>query len=97
MDIFPVSIFPISSLASSIIPVVWVGMFVVCFFNLRLGWVLSGLIVPGYVVPLILVKPWSAAVIFLESIITYGLVWLFSEYLSRKAPWCNFFGRDRFF
>ncbi len=72
-------------------------MFVVCFFNLRLGWVLSGLIVPGYVVPLILIKPWSAGVIFIESIITYFLVWLFSEYFSRRAPWSNFFGRDRFF
>ncbi len=72
-------------------------MFVVCFFNLRLGWVLSGLIVPGYVVPLILIKPWSAGVIFVESILTYFLVWLFSEHLSRRAPWCNFFGRDRFF
>ena len=72
-------------------------MFVVCFFNLRLGWVLSGLIVPGYVVPLILIKPWSAGVIFIESCVTYFLVWFFSEYLSRRAPWSNFFGRDRFF
>ncbi|MEE9413458.1 MAG: poly-gamma-glutamate biosynthesis protein PgsC/CapC [Methylococcales bacterium] len=72
-------------------------MFVVCFFNLRLGWVLSGLIVPGYIVPLMLIKPWSAGVIFVESVATYFLVWFFSEYLSRRAPWSNFFGRDRFF
>lgn len=58
---------------------------------------LSGLVVPGYVVPLILIKPWSAGVIFLESVLTYFLVWFFSEYLSRRAPWSNFFGRDRFF
>lgn len=97
LDLFPLSIFPVSSLASSVIPVVWVGMFVVCFFNLRLGWVLSGLVVPGYVVPLILIKPWSAGVILVESILTYSLVWFFSEYLSRRFPWSNFFGRDRFF
>ena len=71
-------------------------MFVVCFFNLRLGWVLSGLVVPGYVVPLMLIKPWSAGVIFVESVLTYFLVWFFSEYSSRRAPWSNFFGRDRF-
>lgn len=97
LDIFPLAIFPANTLANSIIPVVWVGMFVVCFFNLRLGWVLTGLVVPGYVVPLMLIKPWSAGVIFLESILTYFLVWFFSEYLSRRAPWSNFFGRDRFF
>jgi len=96
-ELFPLSIFPADSLASSVIPVVWVGMFVVCFFNLRLGWVLSGLIVPGYVVPLIFIKPWSAVVILIESILTYFLVWLFSEVLSRRAPWSNFFGRERFF
>lgn len=97
MDIFPLSIFPTNSLASSIIPVVLVGMYVVCFFNLRLGWVLSGLVVPGYIVPLILIKPWSATVILIESILTYAIVWFFSQYLSRKGPWSNFFGRDRFF
>lgn len=97
MDIFPLSIFPSTGLASSIIPVVWVGMSVVCFFNLRLGWVLSGLVVPGYIVPLMLLKPWSAGVILLESLLTYFLVWFFSEYSSRRAPWSNFFGRDRFF
>jgi len=75
---------------------VWVGVFVIAFFNLRLGWVLSGLVVPGYVVPLIILNPWSAGVIILESMVTYFIVWLLSEYLSRWAPWCNFFGRDRF-
>lgn len=75
----------------------WVGQFLVCFFNLRLGWVLSGLVVPGYLVPLMLIKPWAAGVVLGESFITYFLVWLISEYLSRWASWCNFFGRDRFF
>ncbi len=95
-DIFPLPIFPQGSLSSSIITTVWVGVFVIAFFNLRLGWVLSGLVVPGYVVPLIILNPWSAGVIILESMVTYFIVWLLSEYLSRWAPWCNFFGRDRF-
>ncbi|HEW97642.1 MAG: hypothetical protein DRR16_12630 [Candidatus Parabeggiatoa sp. nov. 3] len=95
-DIFPLHIFPQGSLSSSIITTVWVGVFVIAYFNLRLGWVLSGLVVPGYVVPLLILNPWSAAIIILESIVTYFIVWLFSEYLSRWGPWCNFFGRDRF-
>ena len=96
-DIFPLHLFPSGSLASSVITTVWVGVFVVAFFNLRLGWVLSGLVVPGYLVPLIIVKPWAAAIVVGEGMLTYFLVWLFSEYGSRFGAWSNFFGRDRFF
>ncbi len=94
---FPLAIFPEGSLASSVITSVWVGVIVVAFFNLRLGWVLSGLVVPGYLAPLIIAKPWAAVIILIEGVITYFLVWLFSEYLSRWGKWSNFFGRDRFF
>jgi len=97
LDFFPLTIFPQGSLSSSVIPTVLVGVFVVCFFNMRLGWVMTGLIVPGYLVPLILIKPWAAGVVFLEAFTTYFLVWFFSEYSSRFAPWANLFGRDRFF
>ncbi|MCF7970135.1 MAG: poly-gamma-glutamate biosynthesis protein PgsC/CapC [Methylococcaceae bacterium] len=97
MDIFPLYLFPTGSLASSVVPAVWVGMLVVCFFNLRLGWVLSGLVVPGYLVPLLLMKPWAAAIVLLEGLLTYFITYFLSEYLSRKGPWNNLFGRDRFF
>ncbi|MCK7505009.1 MAG: poly-gamma-glutamate biosynthesis protein PgsC/CapC [Desulfobacterales bacterium] len=70
---------------------------VVSFFTLRFGWVGSGLVVPGYVVPLLIVKPWVAAVILIESCITYFIVWTLSEYLSRWGKWSSLFGRDRFF
>lgn len=95
MDIFPLTIFPDGGLASSVITTVWVGVFVLCFFNLRFGWVLSGLVVPGYLVPLVIVKPVAAAVIVVEAILTYLIVWFFSEKLSRgRFP--ALFGRDRF-
>ena len=96
-DIFPLHVFPQGSLSSSVITTVWIGVFVIAYFNLRLGWVMSGLVVPGYLVPLILVKPWSAAVVIVEGFVTYFIVWFFSEYLSRWCRWSNFFGRDRFF
>ena len=83
MSFFPLDIFPETSLASSVITTVWVGVLVVGFFNLRFGWVLSGLVVPGYLVPLLLTKPWSAGIVVLEAIITYLLVHGFSERLSR--------------
>ena len=98
MDLlFPLEIFPQGSLSSSVITTVWVGVFVVAFFNLRFGWVLSGLVVPGYLVPLLLIKPWAVAAILVEGVTAYYLVWFFSEYLSRYGLWSALFGRDRFF
>ena len=93
----PLPIFPEGGLASSVITTVWVGAHVLVFFNLRFGWVLSGVVAPGYLVPLLIVKPWAAGVIFIEASATYAGVWLFSEYLSRLGLWSNLFGRDRFF
>ena len=92
----PIEIFP-PGLSGSVITCVWVGLLVVAFFNLRLGWVLSGLVVPGYLVPLLILKPWSVLAIFVEAIVTYGLVWTYSERLNRLGLWSAVFGRDRFF
>lgn len=97
LDLLPLAVFPEGALASSVVTTVWVGIFVVAFFNLRLGWVSSGLVVPGYLVPLLLLKPTAAFVVLGEGVLTYGLVWTYSEFLSRHFGWSNFFGRDRFF
>ena len=90
-------IFPESSLASSLITTVWIGVFVTCFFNLRFGWNKSGLIIPGYLVPLLILKPWSAVAIIIEGLVTYLIVKLISEFGSFSKMWSNYFGRDRFF
>ncbi len=95
--LLPLNIFPQGSLASSVITTVWVGVFVVAFFNLRFGWTLSGLVVPGYLVPLLLIKPWAVLAIMIEGISAYYLIWFFSECLSRYGYWSALFGRDRFF
>lgn len=95
MDLFPLTIFPEGGLAGSIITTVWVGVFVMCFFNMRYGWVLSGLVVPGYLVPLFIVKPLAAVVISVEAVLTYLLVWVFSEKLA-PGRFPSLFGRDRF-
>jgi|FLOH01.1.fsa_nt_gi gamma-polyglutamate biosynthesis protein CapC len=97
IESFILTIFPPGSLANSVTTTVWLGVCVTCFFNLRLGWVLSGLVVPGYLVPLLIIKPLAATVVVFEAIITYFLVWFYSEYLSKLGLWNSFFGRDRFF
>ena len=94
---FILPVFPDGSLSSSLITTVWVGVMVVCFFNLRFGWNLTGLIVPGYLVPLIILKPWSAVAIIIEAVLTYLIVKIFSEIGPRLNLWCNLFGRDSFF
>lgn len=96
-DLLPFHIFPGGSLASSVITTVWVGVAVVVFFNLRFGWSLTGLVVPGYLVPLLLIKPWSVAVIIGEGMVTYLLVQAFSLLGARYLGLADFFGRDRFF
>jgi Capsule biosynthesis CapC len=91
-------IFPEGGLTSSVVTTVWVGVFVIVFFNLRFGWVLSGLVVPGYIVPLVILRPVAASVIVIEAVLTYALVWFFSEKLSRGrfGRYSALFGRDRF-
>lgn len=96
-DLLPFHIFPEGSLASSVITTVWVGVAVVAFFNLRFGWSLAGLVVPGYLVPLLLIKPWSVAVIIGEGMVTYLVVHAFSLLGARYLGLADFFGRDRFF
>ena len=90
-------IFPEGSLDASVTTTVWVGVLIISFFNLRLGWTYSGLVVPGYIVPLLIAKPAAAGVIIVEGVLTYVLAYTLSEHLSRTKIWCNFFGRDRFF
>jgi hypothetical protein len=97
MHLIPLALFPDGSLRESVVTTVWVGVFVISFFNLRFGWTYSGLVVPGYLVPLLLTTPASAFITVAEGILAYGIVWFVSEYLSSFGWWCNFFGRDRFF
>jgi gamma-polyglutamate biosynthesis protein CapC len=94
--LFPLQVFPEGALASSVITTVWVGVFIAVFFNLRFGWVLSGLVVSGYLVPILIVQPWSFVVILVQASIAYVIARAFSDWLSGPASWSALFGRDRF-
>jgi hypothetical protein len=97
MDIFPLPIFPERSLAESVITTVWIGIAIICFFNLRLGWPLSGLVVPGYIVPLMIAKPSVAIVVCVEGFVSYFIVRYVCDRFVFSGSWSSFFGRDRFF
>jgi gamma-polyglutamate biosynthesis protein CapC len=95
--IFPLEIFPVGGLAGSVTTAVWIGVIVVVFYNVRFGTTLSGLVVPGYLVPLFLIKPMSGWVIIGEAILTYFIAKLIAERGLIKLRLSEMFGRDRFF
>ncbi|MCA9214350.1 MAG: poly-gamma-glutamate biosynthesis protein PgsC/CapC [Planctomycetales bacterium] len=97
MNEWVIPIFPPNGVAITMTTTVWIGVLIVIFFNLRFGWTLSGLVIPGYVVPLIIAKPTAACVIFGEAILTYWIVYVMSEWPHYVRGWSSFFGRDRFF
>ncbi len=90
-------IFPASALNSSVITTVWIGVAVVCLFNLRFGTTMSGLVVPGYLVPLLLTRPVSAVVIVAEGLVSYWLTVLLIDKVFQRFGASEMFGRDRFF
>jgi|GEM_PF-6351548 len=97
MSVFPLSLFPDFSLPSSVMATVYVGVWLLCFFNLRFGWPLTGLVVPGFIAPILLVQPHSALFILAEGCVTYVLSQWFIALMARSGAAAPFFGRDRFF
>ncbi|MCA9135330.1 MAG: hypothetical protein KDB00_01190 [Planctomycetales bacterium] len=97
MSDFVLPLFPFDSSALTVTTTVWIGVMVGAFFNLRFGWTLSGLVVPGYLTPLLMTRPLSVAVITFESILVYAIVVACSEWPRGLRYWSSFFGRDRFF
>jgi hypothetical protein len=91
-----IPLFPANGVAVTMTTTVWIGALIVIFFNLRFGWTLSGLVIPGYLVPLIITKPTAATVIVVEAILTYWIVHVLSEWPHYLKGWSSFFGRDRF-
>ncbi|MBQ4860961.1 hypothetical protein J8L98_04515 [Pseudoalteromonas sp. MMG013] len=93
LNIFPNG----GGLGQSVITTVWVGIGVVCFLNLRFGFPLTGLVVPGYLVPLFIVSPTSATVILIEAVIVYIVMKLSAKTMMERFGFAEMFGRDRFF
>lgn len=90
-------LFPENGLANSVIPPVLVGLMFSAFFAETLGWNFSGLIVPGYLAPILVVKPFSGLVIIAEALLTYIILRILADGFSRLGIWTRFFGQDAFF
>lgn len=90
-------LFPQSSLDSSILTSVLVGLCVVWFFQETFGWNFTGLVVPGYLASVLVIQPATGAVITVEAFLTWWTVLLVSQRVPSWWPWTPLFGRDRFF
>jgi hypothetical protein len=93
----PLHLFPEGGFDSSILTIVFVGLIVMWWLTESVGFVFTGLVVPGYLASVLVIAPTTAVVVIVESLVTYGLVWLLSDAFARIDAWSLFFGRDRFF
>jgi hypothetical protein len=91
-----VPIFYENGLAHSVFPPILIGVAIMTIGTELLGWTYSGLLVPGYLAPILLVQPWSALVIAVEALLTYFCVAGLSRLGVRTGWWSEFFGRERF-
>ncbi len=92
---FPLPLFP-EGLTYSLLTPVLVGVLFMAMSTETFGGGFSGLVVPGYLAPIFLLKPWIGLVIVLEAVATYLAVRLTSDGGCRLGLWSVFFGRDRF-
>ena len=90
-------ILPEAGLSKSLYLPVLIGLLLMTLFTETLGWNYSGLVVPGYLTPLILIKPWSFTLIVVEALLTYLVVRTLANLPTKVGYWSAFFGRDRFF
>ncbi len=90
MHVFP------QGLDNSLLIAVVVGVAVRFVFTETLGWVFSGLVVPGYLAGVAAVRPSAVGVIVVEALVTYALVRSVSWVLGAARLGTPVFGRDRF-
>jgi hypothetical protein len=83
-SLFPLPIFP-EGLTYSLLTPVLVGVLFMALSTETFGGGFSGLVVPGYLAPIFLLKPWIGLVIVLEAVVTYLIVRLTSDGGCRLA------------
>ena len=88
-------IFPTETLAMTVTTTVWIGVCVVVLCNLRLGWTLSGLVVPGYT-PSVLGEIYEYVPTAIELQVSagiFGIGALLFTAMSRVTSTCCFWSR----
>lgn len=91
------AIFPPNGLDRSLHAPILVGLFLVTFFAEAFGWTYAGLVVPGYLAAVAAAAPLTCALITVEAVLTYLVVFTIGAGIPRMGAWSTAFGRERFF
>lgn len=89
-------IFPEHVLDNSLHTAILVGLIVTWGMFELFGWVFAGFVVSGYLAALAMVSPTTLAVVLVEAVLCYGLVWILATGLSAAGAYSRVFGRERF-
>jgi hypothetical protein len=90
-------IFPGAGFESSLLTAVLIGLLVTLLFHETLGWGFNGLVVPGYLASIFVVRPASGAIVVVEALLVYAVARGGLALLARTARIGPTLGRDRFF
>jgi hypothetical protein len=94
---FELPLLPAAYIDNSLLTAVLMGVFVLWWLTERFGWPATGLVVPGYLAAVLVVRPEAAAVIGVEAVLTYLIAHVLGR-LMHPLPFADrVFGRDRFF
>ena len=83
-------------LDNSLLTAVLVGVLLLWWLGERLGWPQSGLVVPGYLAGILVIRPEIGVIIGIEGVLTYFVARFFGTILPQLGPFDRPFGRDRF-
>ncbi|MCA8922259.1 MAG: hypothetical protein KDD82_10650 [Planctomycetes bacterium] len=91
-----IPLLPENGLDQSLLFPIFLGLLVTNFFVERYGWIYSGLVVPGYLAPIVYVHPAAAVAIVVEASGAHLLVKAFHRWAWGSLAVTPPFGRDRF-
>ncbi|HZF55855.1 MAG TPA: poly-gamma-glutamate biosynthesis protein PgsC/CapC [Polyangiaceae bacterium] len=92
-----IALFPSNGLDRSLHAAVLVGLALNTFFTEALGWTFAGLVVPGYLATVFIAAPVTGVLVAIEAMITYALVALVGQWITKTGAWSTAFGRERFY
>ncbi|MBL4846355.1 MAG: hypothetical protein JKY65_12575 [Planctomycetes bacterium] len=91
-----IELFSPNGLNHSLLIPIFLGLVLTWFFTERFGWVFSGLVVSGYLAPILAFRPSAGVMVIVEALLTFALARGLYAF-SRRTGWLTpTFGRDRF-
>lgn len=87
---------PGAGFESSLLTAVLLGMLILLLFNETFGWAFTGVVVPGYLASIFLVRPAAGFIVSVEAVTTFAVVTGYERTVGRYGRSSPLFGRERF-